>query len=159
MADMFPGEALWTLIQYLLLFGIVAVGYLPTLWVAQFRTRLSKWPTDRLAMNFMLLVGVIAVGQVIVVVSGWELLQIGSTKADPRFRGGRLFALLIGYPVAILGLGTMTGRLYYTRQSSKDWLTPRTIGGLSLATGWYILVLILAGGVLMLISLFFALPT
>lgn len=45
------GEIGTTLLQYLVIIGVVALGCLPSLEVSHFRTRLVDWPTDRLLVN------------------------------------------------------------------------------------------------------------
>lgn len=148
-----------TLIQYLAIFGVVALGCLPSLEVTSFRTRIETWPTDRFWLNYVLLVGVIAVGQVAVIVVGWNLLRIGSTQADPQFRLSRFFGLLIGYPITGLAIGVTGARLYYSHQSKDQWLTPRTIAGLTVATGMYIVTVVGAAIVLLIVGIFIGLPT
>jgi hypothetical protein len=153
------GEIGTTLLQYLVMIGVVALGCLPSLEVSRFRTRLADWPTGRLLINYSLFVGVIALGQVIVIVGGWEVLRIGSTQSDPQFRALRLVALLIGYPIAVLGLGIGSVRLYCWRRSKAQWLTLRTIAGLGIAAGLYATILVGAMIVLTIIAIFVALPT
>ena len=101
----------------------------------------------------------VALGQGVAVVAGWQGLRIGSTQADPQFRGLRLIALLVAYPIAVLGLGTAGVRLYCWQRSMEQWLTLRTIAGLAVTTGMYIVTLIGAAIVLFVAALFFALPT
>jgi hypothetical protein len=110
-------------------------------------------------LNYVLLVGVIAVGQVAVLVVGWDLLQIGSTQADPQFRLSRFVGLLIGYPIAWLAIGVTGVRLYCSHQSKDQWLTPRTIAGLTVAAGMYIVTVVVAAIVLLIVSIFVGLPT
>ena len=148
-----------TLLQYLAGIAIVAFGCLPSLAVSNFRTRLGRWPTDRLAVNYGLLVVVIAAGQWALIIGLWELLRIGSTQADPQFREARLLLLLVGYPFAVLGVGTVGVRLYCRRRSKEQWLTPRTIAGLGATIGWYILTMFGAAIVVTIIGIFIALPT
>lgn len=153
------GEVATTLLQYLAIIGVVALGCLPSLAVSDFRVRLDSWPTDRLPVNYLLLVGVIALGQGVVMAAGWQLFHIGSTQSDPQFRGVRFIAVLIAYPIAVLGLGTLGVRLYCWRRSMEQWLTLRTIAGLGVAAGMYTVTLIGAAIVLVIAALFFALPT
>ena len=153
------GDVATTLLQYLAVIGVVALGCLPSLAVSDVRSRLDNWPTERFPVNYLLLVCVIALGQGVAIVAGWQMLHIGSTQSDPQFRGGRLLAVLIGYPMAVWGLGTVGVRLYCWRQSMEQWLTSRTIAGLGVATGIYILTLIGAAVLLFIAALFFALPT
>ncbi len=153
------GDIATTLLQYLAVIGVVALGCLPSLTVSDFRARLDSWPTDRFLLNYSLLVGVVALGQGVAVVAGWQVFRIGSTQADPQFRGLRLIALLVAYPIAVLGLGTAGVRLYCWQRSMEQWLTLRTIAGLAVATGMYIVTLIGAAIVLFVAALFFALPT
>jgi hypothetical protein len=127
--------------------------------VSEFRARLDNWPTDRFPVNYLLLVGVIALGQVVAIVVGWQVLHIGSTQTDPQFRELRLIAVLIAYPITMLGLGTIGVRLYYWQRSMEQWLTLRTIAGLGVAAGMYIVTIIGAAIVLFIAALFFALPT
>ena len=148
-----------TLLQYLAMIGIVALGCLPSLTVSEFRARLDSWPTDRFPVNYLLLVGVIALGQVVAIVVGWQVLHIGSTQTDPQFRELRLIAVLIAYPITMLGLGTIGVRLYYWQRSMEHWLTFRTIAGLGVAAGMYIVTIIGAAIVLFIAALFFELPT
>jgi hypothetical protein len=110
-------------------------------------------------VNYLLLVGVIALGQGVAIVAGWQVLQIGSTQTDPQFRALRLIAVIMAYPITVLGLGTVSVRLYYWQRSMEQWLTLRTIAGLGVAAGMYIVTLIGAGIVLFIAALFFALPT
>ena len=91
--------------------------------------------------------------------AGWQLFHIGSTQSDPQFRGVRFIAVLIAYPIAVLGLGTLGVRLYCWRRSMEQWLTLRTIAGLGVAAGMYTVTLIGAAIVLVIAALFFALPT
>ena len=153
------GEIATTLLQYLAVIGVVALGCLPSLTVSDFRARLDSWPTDRFPVNYLLLVGVIALGQGAAIVAGWQVLHIGSTQSDPQFRGLRLIAVLIAYPIIVWGLGIIGVRLYCWQRSVEQWLTPRTIAGLGVAAGMYIVTLIGAALVLFIAALFFALPT
>jgi hypothetical protein len=153
------GEIATTLLQYLAVIGVVALGCLPSLTVSDFRARLDSWPTDRFPVNYLLLVGVIALGQGVAIVAGWQVLHIGSTQSDPQFRELRLIVVLIAYPIAVWGLGTIGVRLYCWRRSMEQWLTLRTIAGLGVAAGMYIATLIGAAIVLFIAALFFALPT
>jgi hypothetical protein len=153
------GDIATTLLQYLAVIGVVALGCLPSLAVSEFRARLDRWPTDRFPVNYSLLVGVVALGQWVVIVAGWEALRIGSTQSDPQFRAGRLLAVVIAYPLTALGLGTAGVRLYCWRRSMEQWLTLRTIGGLGVAAGMYVVTLVGAGIVLFIAALFVALPT
>jgi len=153
------GDIAMTLLQYLAVIGVVALGCLPSLAVSDFRARLDNWPTDRFPVNYLLLVGVIALGQGVVMVAGWQVLHIGSTQNDPQFREFRLIAVLVAYPIAVWGLGTIGGRLYCRHQSTEQWLTLRTIAGLGVAAGMYIVTLTGAALVLFIAALFFALPT
>ncbi len=153
------GELATTLLQYLAVIGVVALGCLPSLTVSDFRARLDSWPTDRFPVNYLLLVGVIALGQGVAIVVGWQVLHIGSTQSDPQFRELRLIAVLITYPIIVWGLGIIGVRLYCWQRSVEQWLTPRTIAGLGVAAGMYIVTLIGAALVLFIAALFFALPT
>jgi hypothetical protein len=153
------GELATTLLQYLAVIGVVALGCLPSLTVSDFRARLDSWPTDRFPVNYLLLVGVIALGQGAAIVVGWQVLHIGSTQSDPQFRELRLIAVLIAYPITVWGLGIIGVRLYCWQRSVEQWLTPRTIAGLGVAAGMYIVTLIGAALVLFIAALFFALPT
>ena len=153
------GEIATTLLQYLAVLGVVALGCLPSLTVSDFRTRLDSWPTDRFPVNYLLLVGVIALGQGVAIVAGWQVLHIGSTQTDPQFREFRLIAVLVAYPIIVWGLGTIGVRLYCWQRSMEQWLTLRTIAGLGVAAGMYIVTLIGAAIVLFIAALFFALPT
>jgi len=153
------GDVATTLLQYLAIIGVVALGCLPSLVVSDFRDRLDRWPTDRFLINYLLLVGIIALGQWVVIVAGWQVLHIGSTQSDPQFRAGRLVAVLLAYPITVLGLGTMGVRLYCWQQSLEQWLTPRTIIGLGAAVGMYVVTFTGAAIVFFIGSLFFALPT
>lgn len=153
------GDIAMTLLQYLAIIGIVAIGCLPSLAVSDFRTRLDQWPTDRFLVNYLLLIGVIAVGQMVVIAASWQVMHIGSTQSDPQFRALRLIAVLTVYPITVLGLGTISVRLYCWQRSIEQWLTLRTIAGLGVATGLYIVMLIGAAIVLFIAALFFALPT
>ncbi|MFC6874794.1 hypothetical protein [Halobellus marinus] len=153
------GELATTLLQYLAVIGVVALGCLPSLTVSDFRARLDSWPTDRFPVNYLLLVGVIALGQGVAIVVGWQVLHIGSTQSDPQFRELRLIAVLIAYPIIVWGLGIIGVRLYCWQRSVEQWLTPRTIAGLGVAAGMYIVTLIGAALVLFIAALFFALPT
>jgi hypothetical protein len=153
------GELATTLLQYLAVIGVVALGCLPSLTVSDFRARLDSWPTDRFPVNYLLLVGVIALGQGVAIVVGWQVLHIGSTQSDPQFRELRLIAVLIAYPIIVWGLGIIGVRLYCWQRSVEQWLTPRTIAGLGVAAGMYIVTLIGAAIVLFIAALFFALPT
>jgi hypothetical protein len=153
------GELATTLLQYLAVIGVVALGCLPSLTVSDFRARLDSWPTDRFPVNYLLLVGVIALGQGVAIVVGWQVLHIGSTQSDPQFRELRLIAVLIAYPITVWGLGIIGVRLYCWQRSVEQWLTPRTIAGLGVAAGMYIVTLIGAALVLFIAALFFALPT
>jgi hypothetical protein len=102
---------------------------------------------------------VIALGQGVAIVVGWQVLHIGSTQSDPQFRELRLIAVLIAYPIIVWGLGIIGVRLYCWQRSVEQWLTPRTIAGLGVAAGMYIVTLIGAALVLFIAALFFALPT
>ncbi|WP_251330812.1 hypothetical protein [Haloplanus pelagicus] len=153
------GEIATTLLQYLAVIGVVALGCLPSLVVSDFRARLDSWPTDRFPVNYLLLVGVLALGQAVAIVAGWQVLHIGSTQSDPQFREFRLIAVLVAYPIAVLGLGTVGVRLYCWQRSMEQWLTLRTIAGLGVAAGMYIVTLMGAAIVLFIAALFFALPT
>jgi hypothetical protein len=153
------GGVATTLVQYLVLLGVVALGCLPSLAVSDVRARLDGWPTDRFLANYSLLIGVVALGQWIVVAAGWGVLDVGSTPSDPRFRAGRLLALLIGYPVAVLGFGAAGVRLYCWRRSVEQWLTLRTLAGLGVAAGMYVVTLVGAAIVLFVAALFVGLPT
>jgi len=153
------GEIATTLLQYLAVIGVVALGCLPSLTVSNFRTRLDSWPTDRFPVNYLLLVAVIALGQGVAIVAGWQVLHIGSTQSDPQFRELRLIAVLIAYPIIVWGLGIIGVRLYCWQRSVEQWLTHRTIAGLGVAAGMYIVTLIGAALVLFIAALFFALPT
>jgi hypothetical protein len=155
----FIGEIATTLLQYLAVIGVVALGCLPSLTVSDFRARLDSWPTDRFPVNYLLLVGVIALGQGVAIVVGWQVLHIGSTQSDPQFRELRLIAVLIAYPIIVWGLGIIGVRLYCWQRPVEQWLTPRTIAGLGVAAGMYIVTLIGAALVLFIAALFFALPT
>jgi hypothetical protein len=148
-----------TLLQYLVGIAVVALGCLPSLAVSNVRARLGGWPTDRLVSNYLLLVVVVAAGQWAVIVGGWELLHIGSTQADPQFRALRLVALLVGYPLAVLGVGTVGVRLYCRDTREDQWLTPRTLAGLGATVVWYIATVFGAAIVVLIIGLFVALPT
>lgn len=153
------GEFATTLLQYLAVIGVVALGCLPSLTVSDFRARLDSWPTDRFPVNYLLLVGVIALGQGVAIVVGWQVLHIGSTQSDPQFRELRLIAVLIAYPIIVWGLGIIGVRLYCWQRSVEQWLTPRTIAGLGVAAGMYSVTVIGAALVLFIAALFFALPT
>ena len=153
------GEIATTLLRYLAVIGVVALGCLPSLTVSDFRSRLDSWPTDRFLVNYLLLVGVIALGQGVAIVAGWQVLHIGSTQSDPQFRELRLIAVLIAYPIIVWGLGIIGVRLYCWQRSVEQWLTLRTIAGLGVAAGMYIVTLIGAAIVLFIAALFFALPT
>lgn len=153
------GDLATTLLQYLAVIGIVALGCLPSLTVSDFRARIDSWPTDRFPVNYLLLVGVLALGQGVAIAAGWQVLHIGSTQNDPKFRAGRLIAVLIAYPITVLGLGTIGVRLYCWQRSMEQWLTLRTIAGLGVAAGMYIVTLMGAAIVFFIAALFFALPT
>jgi len=153
------GEIATTLLQYLAVIGVVALGCLPSLTVSDFRARLDSWPTARFPVNYLLLIGVIALGQGVAIVVGWQVLHIGSTQSDPQFRELRLIAVLIAYPIIVWGLGIIGVRLYCWQRSVEQWLTHRTIAGLGVAAGMYIVTLIGAALVLFIAALFFALPT
>ena len=153
------GEIATTLLRYLAVIGVVALGCLPSLTVSDFRSRLDSWPTDRFLVNYLLLVGVIALGQGVAIVAGWQVLHIGSTQTDPQFRELRLIAMLVAYPIIVWALGIIGVRLYCWQQSVEQWLTLRTIAGLGVAAGMYIVTLIGAAIVLFIAALFFALPT
>ena len=153
------GEIATTLLRYLAVIGVVALGCLPSLTVSDFRSRLDSWPTDRFLVNYLLLVGVIALGQGVAIVAGWQVLHIGSTQTDPQFREFRLIAMLVAYPIIVWALGIIGVRLYCWQQSVEQWLTLRTIAGLGVAAGMYIVTLIGAAIVLFIAALFFALPT
>ena len=148
-----------TLLQYLVVIGVVALGCLPSLTVSDFRARLDSWPTDRFLVNYLLLVGVIALGQGVAVVAGWQVLHVGSTQSDPQFRASRLIAVLVAYPIVVWALGITGVRLYCWQRSIEQWLTPRTIAGLGVAAGIYVVTVIGAAIVLFIAALFFALPT
>ena len=149
------GSILTTFVQYLLGAGIVALGCLPLLEIGPIRTRLARWPTDRLAMNYLSMVVVVAVGQWALVIIGWQVLQIGSTQADPQFRAGRLLALVVGYPVALVAAGVIGDRLSVT----DPWLTRRAIAGLCVTVVFYVVTMLGAMLVVTIIALFTALPT
>jgi hypothetical protein len=153
------GDIATTLVQYLVVVGVVALGCLPSLAVSDVRVRLGRWPTERLPVNYLLLVGVIALGQATAIVAGWQVLQIGSTQSDPQFREFRLITVLVAYPIAVLALGSIGVRLCCWRRSVEQWLTLRTIAGLGVAAGMYIVTLVGATIVLFILALFFALPT
>jgi uncharacterized membrane protein (DUF441 family) len=102
---------------------------------------------------------VIALGQGVAIVAGWQVLHIGSTQTDPQFRELRLIAMLVAYPIVVWALGIIGVRLYCWQQSVEQWLTLRTIAGLGVAAGMYIVTLIGAAIVLFIAALFFALPT
>lgn len=153
------GSVVTTLLQYLAGIGVVALGCLPSLAVSNVRARLGSWPTDRLVSNYLLLTVVVAAGQWAVIIGGWELLHIGSTQADPQFRAPRLVALLVGYPLAVLGVGSVGVRLYCRTNRDEQWLTPRTLAGLGATVVWYIGTMFVTAIVILIIGLFFALPT
>jgi hypothetical protein len=153
------GSVVTTLLQYLAGIGVVALGCLPSLAVSNVRARLDNWPTDRLVSNYLLVSVAIAAGQWAVIIGGWELLHIGSTQADPQFRALRLVALLVGYPLAVLGVGSVGVRLYCRDTREDQWLTPRTLAGLGATAVWYIVTTFGAAIVVLIISLFTALPT
>jgi uncharacterized membrane protein len=150
-----PGNALTTLLQYAAGVGIVALGCLPLLEIDPVRTRLERWPTDRLAVNYLSLAVAVAAGQWAVVLLGWQVLQIGSTQADPQFRAGRLFALLVGYPIAVACAGIVWDRSSATEQR----LTPRAIVGLGVTVVFYVVTALGAALVVTVVALFTALPT
>lgn len=154
-----PGSVVTTLLQYLAGIAVVALGCLPSLAVSSVRTRLGSWPTDRLVSNYLLMSVIVAVGQWAVILGGWELLHIGSTQADPQFRAPRLVALLVGYPLAVLGFGTVGVRLYCRNTRDEQWLTPRTLAGLGATVVWYIGTTFATAIVVLIIGLFIALPT
>ncbi len=153
------GQAASTLLQYALLIGVVALGCLPSLEVSRFRTRLDGWPTERFPVNYLLVVGAVALGQVVVLVGGWELLEIGSTQSDPRFRGGRLVGLFFCYPMAVVGFGTAAVRLRCRRRSDEQWLNARTVAGLVAAAGAYFVTVLGAAMIVAIVAIFTALPT
>jgi hypothetical protein len=153
------GDIATTLLQYLTVIGIVGLGCLPSLMISDVRARLDSWPTDRFPVNYVLLIGAIALGQAAVLIAGWDVLHIGSTREDPQFRAVRLLVILIGYPITVLGIGTVGVRLYCWHRSMKQWLTPRTIAGLGVAAVGYIATLAGAAILLFIGALFFALPT
>lgn len=153
------GDIATTLLQYLAVIGVVALGCLPLLMISDVRAQLDSWPTDRFSMNYVLLVGGIALGQAVVLIAGWDVLHIGSTREDPQFRAVRLLAILIGYPITMLGVGTVGVRLYCWHRSMEQWLSPRTIAGLGVAAVGYIATLTGAAIIVFLGALFFALPT
>jgi hypothetical protein len=66
---------------------------------------------------------------------------------------------LIGYPITGLAIGVTGARLYYSHQSKDQWLTPRTIAGLTVATGMYIVTVVGAAIVLLIVGIFIGLPT
>ena len=152
---MLLADALTTLLQYAAGVGVVALGCLPLLEIGPVRTRLERWPTDRLTVNYLSVAVAVAAGQWAVVLLGWQVLQIGSTQADPQFRGGRLAALLVGYPVALFGAGVVWGRLFATTR----WLTPRVIAGLGVTAVFYVVTVLGALLVAAVVALFTALPT
>ena len=152
---MFSGSILTTLLQYAVGVGIVALGCLPVLALEPVRTRLTRWPTDRLTANYLVVATVIAAGQWVVVLVGWPVLHIGSTQADPQFRGGRLIALLVGYPVTMFGVGLVGGWL----SDARRWLTPRVIAGLGVTVVFYIVTVLGATLIVFIVVLFTALPT
>lgn len=160
---MFPyssiGDIATTLLQYLAVIGVVGLGCLPSLMISDVRARLNSWPTDRFPVNYVLLICTIALGQAVVLIAGWDVLHIGSTQEDPQFRAVRLLAILVGYPITVLGVSTVGVRLYCWHRSMEQWLTPRTIAGLGAAAVGYIATLAGAGIILFIIALFFALPT
>ena len=90
---------------------------------------------------------------------GWQVLHIGSTQSDPQFREIRLIAVLVAYPIVVWALGITGVRLYCWQRSIEQWLTPRTIAGLGVAAGIYVVTVIGAAIVLFIAALFFALPT
>ena len=152
---MLLGSILTTVAQYLVGVGIVALGCLPLLEIGPVYTRLTRWPTDRLAVNYLLFAVVVAVGQWALVLIGWQVLQIGSTPADPQFRAGRLVALVIGYPVALVAAGIIGDRL----SATDPWLTRRAIAGLGVTVVFYIVTVLGAVLVVAVVALFTALPT
>jgi len=152
---MLLGSILTTVAQYLAGVGIVALGCLPLLEIGPVYTRLTRWPTDRLAVNYLLFAVAVAVGQWALVIIGWQVLQIGSTPADPQFRAGRLVALVIGYPVALVAAGLIGDRL----SATDPWLTRRAIAGLGVTVVFYIVTVLGAVLVVAIVALFTALPT
>ena len=152
---MLLGSILTAVAQYLVGVGIVALGCLPLLEIGPVYTRLTRWPTDRLAVNYLLFAVVVAVGQWALVLIGWQVLQIGSTPADPQFRAGRLVALVIGYPVALVAAGLIGDRL----SATDPWLTRRAIAGLGVTVVFYIVTVLGAVLVVAIVALFTALPT
>jgi len=70
---MLLGSILTTVAQYLVGVGIVALGCLPLLEIGPVYTRLTRWPTDRLAVNYLLFAVVVAVGQWALVLIGWQV--------------------------------------------------------------------------------------
>ena len=152
---MLLGSILTTVAQYLVGVGIVALGCLPLLEIGPVYTRLTRWPTDRLAVNYLLFAVVVAVGQWALVLIGWQVLQIGSTPADPQFRAGRLVALVIGYPVALVAAGLIGDRL----SATDPWLRRRVIAGLGVTVVFDIVTVLGAVLVVAIVALFTALPT
>jgi len=144
-----------TVVQYAAGIGVVALGCLPVLLITPVRTRLARWPTGRLAVNYLLIAVTVALGQWAVILFGWERLHIGSTRADPPFRALRLIALFVGYPTATLGVGVIGSRLL----GAGHWLTFRTVAALGATVVFYVLTVLGASLVVLIIGLFTALPT
>ena len=103
------GEIATTPLQYLAVLGVVALRCLPSLTVSDFRARLDSWLTDRFLVNYLLLLGVIALGQGVAIVAGWQVLHIGATQSDPQFREFRLIAVLVTYSIVVWALGIIVG--------------------------------------------------
>lgn len=133
------------LVAVVVLWAVVAIGCLPLLSSSRIRGAIARWPTDRLAVNYVGLLGV-----VVFVQAGIFLARV---VVSGRLGGVELvrwtFAVAAGYPLLLwLGLVAATAATGHWASASErrgHWVA------FGLAAVWYAVVVATSSAVVFLV--------